>query len=542
MSITNAEEKFKPSLDGKAAETGQSIVSTAFPDATQAGVEMLQKGGNAVDAACASALAIGVCEPQASGLGGQTMILIYTGKKVIAIDGSSRAPSLAHVSAVYKLDRVRGYRATTVPSTLATLVYVHRKYGKLSWPTVIEPAIRLAEDGYVITPLQHRLMAEQLENFNKVESKSGGHYFLNNGQAYSVGSVFKQPDLVKLLKKISEDETHSFYTGSVAKRIDADMRQNGGLLRYDDLALIPWPIERKALSRRFRQLRIFTMPPPGAGRVLLFTLAMINAVSPKRFHRNYLKRAHLLVEIFRQALLDRSDRPFDSNFYPQVSNQEKMISSKYAVQCIRRIARSVDPYLPIRESFDESSGETTHISVMDNSNMAVSLTQSIEKVYGSKAAAEGLGFLYNNYLMDFEYKIPGHPFYLRPNATPWSTVAPSLIFLKDKIWMALGSPGSERSISALTQFLIHIVDQGESLLEAMKAPRLHCSLGGKISIEGDGFDNELIEFFKQKNYRLDLRNRFSFYLGAIHAVTKKINGPGFQGVAEIRRDGTTAGV
>jgi len=173
--------------------------------------------------------------------------------------------------------------------------------------------------------------------------------------------------------------------------------------------------------------------------------------------------------------------------------------------------------------------------------MAVSLTQSIERVYGSKAAAAGLGFLYNNYLTDFEYTIPNHPFYLRPNAVPWATVAPTMLFLEERLWMALGSPGSERIISALAQFLIQVIDRDMSIDKAIIAPRLHCSLGGRISLEAGRFSPGLIEFLKKKGYRIDQREPFAFYLGCIQAVLKRQTGPGFQGAADIRRDGIARG-
>lgn len=534
------ESSFVPTEDGKAAQSLNGMVSSAFPDATKAGVRILNMGGNAIDAACATALALGVCEPQASGIGGQTMMLLFNGKKVLAIDGSSRAPSLAHVNAVYKEDRARGYRATTVPSTLATLGYVQKRYGQLAWSQIVAPSVELAEEGYCITELQHSLQKKVLKDFKSVESGSGAAYFLDNGEPYDVGKRFVQRDLANLLKRIAGGGVETFYIGKTAQQIDADMRENGGLLRYDDLSFIPWPIERKPLTRRFREYKIFTMPPSGAGRTLLFTLSMLNRLPAKRLHKDDIRKAHLLVEIFRQALLERSDRPFDSNFYPQISGSETLINAKYAVKCIKRIAKSVDPFLPIKESFDEDSGETTHLSVIDKNGNAVSLTQSIERVYGSKTAAQGLGFLYNNYLMDFEFKIPSHPFYLRPNASPWSTVAPSLVFYQNDIWIAVGSPGSERSITAIVHFLLNM-DQGMNIDQAMRAPRIHCSLGGKISLEAERFRPEIIEFLKKKKYRLDLRNPYSFYMGAIHAALKKHDGTGFQGVAEVRRDGIAMG-
>ena len=282
------------------------------------------------------------------------------------------------------------------------------------------------------------------------------------------------------------------------------------------------------------------MPPPCAGRTLLFTLMMANTINPKHLHSDEMKRALLLVGIFRKALLERSDRPFDPNFYPQVAEKE-MLSKEYIHQCITEITRVAHLNMPIRETEDEVSGETTHLSVIDKSGMAVSLTQSIEKTYGSKAAAAGLGFLYNNYMIDFEYKHVAHPFYLRPNAVPWATVAPTFIYNGNDIWMAVGSPGSERIFSSITQFLLHVIDQHQPISDAMMAPRLHCSLGGRVSLEADRFPHELLHHFQEKGYRIDKRPSFSFYLGAIHAVLKKQTGSGFQGVAEKRRDGIAGG-
>lgn len=542
MKTVNFESTYTDDTKCKYAISQNGMVASAFPNATEAGVEMLRQGGNAVDAACATALALGVCEPQASGLGGQTMLLINYGKKVIAVDGSSRAPSLAHVNAIYKEDRSFGYRATTVPSTPATLYYVQQRYGSMPWKNVVKPAIHIAQEGYRVTDLQNRLQERELKNFNKVESKSGSKYFLKNGQPYKEGDLFCQPDLAALLQTFAEKGIEEFYKGKIAKQIDADMRENGGLLRYDDLALIPWPIERRPLRRRFRKYRVYTMPPPGAGRTLLFSLMMVDTIPPKLLVKEEFKRVHLLASVFRKALRERSDRPYDPQFYAQVTEKE-MLSRVFAQRCIKEIVKRVDKaILSSLITFDEFSGETTHLSVIDRNGIAVSLTQSIERVYGSKAAASGLGFLYNNYLMDFEYDQSEHPFYLRPNTVPWATVAPSLIFRKEDIWMALGSPGSERIFSTLAQFLLHVIDEKMDLYQAMLAPRLHCSLGGRLSLEAERFSPDLIDYLEEKGYRIDAREPYSFYLGAVHAVMKQENGSGFEGVAEIRRDGTTGGI
>ena len=537
------ESKFQTDSSFKATESPNGMVATQSPQASEAGAEILKAGGNAVDAAVAAALTLGVTEPQASGLGGQTMMLFNTGDRIVAIDGSSRAPSLAHVKALYKLDRSLGYRATTVPSTPATLWYVQNRYGQLDWKQVIEPPIHFAEHGYPITELQSNLQLRELENFVKIESKSGMKYFLDEGKPFNPGKIFKQPELACLLKTISEKGIKEFYQGNIARRIDADMREHGGLLHFDDLALIPFPIEREPLFKTIRGLNVYTMPPPGSGRTLLFVLLMLDLL-PKDLEITDDATRHLLfINILRKAFLERFDRPFDPNYFSQVGLDVDMLDQSFALECLEEILAKVDksilPHLPTE---DELSGETTHLSVIDKNGNAVALTQSIERVYGSKAAADGLGFLYNNYLFDFDYKNPEHPFYLRPNAVPWATVSPTLIYNGDSVWMAAGSPGSERIVSTLASFLFKIFDENMSLYEAMMAPRLHCSLGGRVSLEAGRFAESLVPFLKYKDFRIDERDEFSFYLGCIQAVLKKHDGSGFQGVADVRRDGTAIGI
>ena len=542
IDINKIETSFIPTPDGKASLSEKGMIATQSPQATEAGLAMLKSGGNAIDAAVAAALALGVAEPQASGLGGQTMMLIHHNGRNIAVDGSSRAPSLAHPSGIYEGDRSIGYRAATVPSTPATLAYMLDRYGELTWQQVLEPAIELAEKGYAISALQSRLLEREKNNFEKVHSLSGARYFLKAGIPYEAGDLFKQPELGSLLRRLSEKGIQDFYTGETARRIDADMREHGGLLRYDDLALIPNPIEREPLSRPYRGLDVVTMPPPGSGRSLLFALLMLDLIPPEQEIQDEATRYMLFVHILRKTLLERFDRPFDPNFFPQIADDSNMLDPVFAHEILTEILEDVDktviPFLP---SVDELSGETTHLSVIDKKGLAVSLTQSIERVYGSKAAADGLGFLYNNYLFDFDLKVPSHPFYLRPNAVPWATVAPTFIFHENKLWMALGSPGSERIISTLALFLKRVCDEGLSLDEAVRAPRIHCSLGGRVSLEVNRFKQSLVPFFSHKGFRIDERENFSFFLGCIQAVLKRTDGLGFQGVADPRRDGTAGG-
>jgi gamma-glutamyltranspeptidase / glutathione hydrolase len=535
------EEGFQPSEDGKCAFAAGGMVATAFPEATRAGVEMLEKGGNAIDAACAAALALGVCEPQASGIGGQSMAILHTNGRTIAVDGSSRVPSLAHLSRFNEGERFVGYRATTVPSTVAVLGYLSRRYGRLKWKALLEPAIRIAREGYRITELQSQLQTRSLEKFESVPSGSGARYFLNtDGQPYTPGSLFCQPELASLLETLAAQGYKSFYRGEIALQIDEDMRAHDGFLRADDLALIPNPIERRPIRRRYRGLEVRTLPPPAAGRTLLLVLRILNYMPQKFLRTEQPETYHFVAEAFRKAFLLRTQRPFDPNTYPQVPDK-KMLNRALAKQLATSIRDEIDHNLPMIDP-PQDEGETTHLSVMDAEGNAIGITQSIELVYGAKTAAEGLGFLYNCYMNALDVKNPSHPHYLRPNATPWTTVAPAILMCRGKPWMVVGSPGSERIYSSISQLLSSMIDLHLPLCQAMYRPRFHCSIGGTINLEADRFDPEVIDYLEKTGYKIKRREPYSFYLGAIHAVMKCQSRRGFQGVAEVRRDGSAAGL
>jgi gamma-glutamyltranspeptidase/glutathione hydrolase len=542
MDIEKIESSFVPTLDKKCSVAKKGMVSSAFPNATKAGVEMLKKGGNAIDAACATALALGVCEPQASGLGGQSMGIIHVNGKSYAIDGSSRSPSLAH-SSIYtnKKNRRLGYKATTVPSTLAVIGFLHERYGRLEWQKIVAPSINIAKKGYKITQLQHDLQERELENFLSIKSKSGAKYFLKDGIVpYDVGDIFIQEDLCDTLASISEFGYRVFYQGEIAKKIVQDMKNNQGLIQDEDLAYIPEPLVRKPISRKYRHVSVVTLPPPAAGRTLLLTLMMLNHLPSKFLRSSKPSSYHFVAETFRKAFLHRVQRPFNRHTYDQI--EEKVhLQRSFAKQMAQSIHNSMDVTLPMIDP-DFGGEDTTHLSTMDDEGNAVGITQSVELAYGSKAAADGLGFLYNNYMSAFEFTNPNHPFYIRPNSIPWTSVSPALIFNNSKLWMVLGSPGSQRIFSTVTQFLSRIIDGDLPMSQAIEKPRFHCSINGTVSIEDGGFRTEIIEYLKEMGYNISVKDRYSFYHGAIHAILKCQTAEGFQGVAEVRRDGTAEGL
>lgn len=508
------------------AASKHGMVATAHYAATAAGVRMLEQGGNAIDAAVAAALALGVVEPAASGLGGQTMMLVHhrESRRTFALDGSSRAPYRALIDAFDRIDveRRRGHRATTVPSSPAVYDYAVKHYGSLEWANVVEPAIALARDGYPVSLLQRRLTRRERKY---LRANSGALFFLGDRQrSFAVGSIFRQPVLARTLERLQRKGVDDFYLGETAELIHRDMEANGGFIRRDDLAQIPYPIERRPVTGRFDGSRVFTMPLPGAGRTLIEMLNVHQQLTETQRDIESPRGAVLLAETIRRAFLDRKDRPFDPNSFSQASDKV-MLKVDYAKAMARQITRKF------------GHGETTHLSVMDSHGNVVALTQSIENVYGSCAASPDLGFLYNNYMSAFEYEDASHPYYLRPTAVPWASVAPTIVFRGRRPWLAIGSPGSERITSSILQVLIRL--KRMTPLTAVDAPRLHCSLQGRVSLEAARMRSDIPEALERKGFTLDIREPYSFYLGCVQLVMWD-HGT-FIGVADPRRDGAAAG-
>jgi gamma-glutamyltranspeptidase/glutathione hydrolase len=493
---------------------------------------MLEAGGNAIDAAVASAFALGVCEPAASGIGGQTMMLIHLAEegRTIALDGSSKAPHRATLDAVEtKASRLRGHRATTVPSTPATLSHALEKFGTLKLSQVMAPAIRLAREGYPVTSLQAALTKRKLKN---LRAGTAAPFFLKNGRSvYRVGETFKQPVLATTLSRLARYGIEIFYRGSIAKKIHRDMKANDGLLHLDDLAQIPWPIERKPVSCKFRGHRVLTFPPPGAGRTLVEMLHILENFPEKLWSSETPKGAILLAECIRQAFTDRQDRPHDPHHYGQ-RDLKKMCSPAYGRELSEKIRKRM------RKGRKPGGGETTHLSVMDRQGNAVALTQSIERVYGSFAASPELGFLYNNYMSCFETDDMAHPYYLHPTAEPWASVAPTIVFRGRRPWLTIGSPGSDRITPSIAQVLLRL-HAGQSPFDAVDAPRLHCSLDGDVSLEAARMRDDIPEALIKHGFTVNERDPYSFYLGCVQMVLRERGL--FTGVADPRRDGSAAG-
>jgi gamma-glutamyltranspeptidase/glutathione hydrolase len=384
--------------------------------------------------------------------------------------------------------------------------------------------VSLAETGPKVTHLQRALTRRERKHLKL--TNAGDFFLADDKKSPAVGHRLAQPILARTLDRLAKRGTEDFYTGGIASAIHRDMVRNGGLIRKDDLAQIPWPIERRPLTGQFNSARFFTMPPPGAGRTLIEMLNILSHLRPAQYDPDTPAGLACFAEVIRRAFVDRRDRPFDPNFYPQVE-ERKMIDPDYARLVARKVRRKI-----------RTRGETTHLSVMDRHGNTVALTQSIENVFGACVVNPELGFLYNNYMNAFEYKDYSHPYFLRPGAVPWASVAPTIMFQGRSPWLVIGSPGSERIAPSIAQVLVRMA-KGYSLYEAIDAPRIHCTLDGKVSLEADRVDPNVIPHLERHGFTVDPREPYAFYLGCVQAVERTAGV--FHGAADPRRDGSAGG-
>lgn len=532
------ESRFHPTADRTCALGEGGMVASAHPLATRAGIRMFKQGGNAVDVAVAAALALCVCEPQACSLGGQTHALVHMGGRSFFLDGSGRIPLHLDRSIPGADTMAYGYSATSIPTTPLVLACLLRRFGRLSWRRVILPALELAEDGYAITQLQHDLQERELTLFNAVPGRSGARYFLKQGKKpYDAGDLFVQPDLAALLKTLLDKGVMDFYTGRIAARIAQDMAGNRGFLSLEDLQTLGWPHDRPVIRQTVFGHDMVTAPPPAQGRLLIYLLKGAQIMAARGMDPVSESAMPHLADLFYSAYRIRCEQGLFADFYrPDKDHALNTGSVRDAVDRILHDNAQCRMEVPA-----PAGGETTHLSVMDPEGGCVGITQSVNMVYGSKAAAEGLGFLYNNYLIDSVSLPPEHPHALVPGRTPPCSVAPFILMDKeDRPWISAGSPGSQRIVTALALFLIRMLHGGMPMDQAMRMPRFHCQALREIAVEAGQYPESVIRFLTANDFKVIAHP--SFYFGAVHAVLKMEGPPGFQGVAEVRRDGSTAGI
>ncbi len=504
------------------ATSTRGAIATAHHLATDAGQEMFEQGGNAVDAAVAAAYALGVCEPAASGLGGMGMAVLYHRglRWTQMLDGACRAPVAATPEAVKASHRYRGHRAVAVPTAPALLERLRDRYGTLPRAVVMEPAIRIAKNGFATTPLLHQLISTYAGTLRK---HNAGRLFLDEaGEPVPVGHVVRQPELAATLDRLAQEGTADFYTGEIGRQICRDMRRHDGFVGWDDLSSVPWPRESRPIWVPYGAHQLCTAGPPAGGLALAQLARMWTEVSAE-LDPDDPGGAVWMAAMIRRARQDRQRYRLQVGAR-DLGDAAELLSTEHTASAVQSLHADLE------------GGETSHISAMDEET-AISLTVSIERSFGSACIAEGLGFLYNGYLRGFKVEATTHPHYLRPGAPARSNAAPALVFDARGPWAAIGSTGSERMASSIFMTLARLKQL--SPFGAVAAPRLHCTPDGNLLIEGERFPARTVRALR-KHFDVNDVGPYSFRMGGLQLVVR--TGGTWTGVADPRRDGAAAAV
>ena len=469
----------------KASKNG--IVGSAHPLASAAGLEMLKKKGNAVDAAVATGFALSVVEQYSSGLGGGSLILIRVGEtgQVIAIDGRETAPIAAKRDMYVRDGSVQsdlsltGILAGGVPGTVKALALALSKYGTLPLDVVLAPAIRYAEQGFELTQRHVNAISGCREKLSQFAESA--RIYLPNGRVPAVSSLFRQPDLARTLKLIATEGADVFYRGEVAQRMVAFMEKHGGLITLQDLEIYEAK-ERQVIHGIYRGYDIFSMPPPSSGGIhVVQILNILEAYDLSQLEPNSTEFVHLLAEAMKLAFADRAHFLGDSDFVAVPI--KGLISKSYAKE--RRQLIQPDQAMMLESHGNPmpvESDHTTHFSVLDQDGNAVSITQTVNTGFGSGMVVERTGIILNNEMDDFSAQ-PGMPNVyglvgaeanaIAPKKRPLSSMSPTIITKDDQPFMVIGSPGGPRIITTVVQIIINVIDFGMEIQAAIDAPRLH---------------------------------------------------------------------
>ena len=525
-----------------------NMVVTQNELATEAGYQILEQGGNAVDAATAIGFALAVTLPRAGNLGGGGFMLIFDSKskEVSTIDYRSAAPSTAKSEMFLTDDGVvrYGYLVTAVPGTVAGLLKAHKEHGRLSLQQVMKPSVDLASKGFKVT---YDLF--QALNFGKVSllnDKTSRQKFYDSDQN-SIGpdTILTQPQLAKTLRLISRKGKEGFYKGKTAKLIAQASQANGGLIREQDLSSYE-ARARTVIKTDYRGYKVVTMPPTASGGlVLLQTLNILENFNLKEEGHNSANTIHLLSESMKRAYADRTRFHGDPDYFNVPIKQmiDKGYSSDRAKSIdLKEVSPSKEIY-PGNIIIMDESPDTTHFSVVDSEGNAVSNTYTLGSSFGSGVTVPGAGFLLNNQMRNFSHLYgkskninlstsPANK--LEPGKRMISTQTPTMVFDKDSnLYMILGSPGGGRIPNIVSQVVSNVIDHEMGFAEAVLAPRINQRLGGKLELE-TGFSKDTVKLLKKKGHQpVEAPS-----MGSVQAIF--IQGPYKYGVADTRRPGASA--
>jgi len=483
-----------PAAPREPVRARHGMVASTNEVASRVGVDIMKRGGNAVDAAIAVAFALAVTHPAAGNLGGGGFMMIrLKNGTTTTIDYREMAPAAAHRD-VY-LDKngkliegeggsLVGYRAAGVPGTVRGMELALKKYGsgKLSWAQLIEPARRLAGAGFTVT----YSLARSLENSHEYLSKypETNRIYLKNGAFYREGELFRQPELAATFARLQRFGPNDFYQGETARLIVADMKRHNGLMTMDDLRGYVVK-ERTPLRGNYRGYEIISMPPPSSGgAVLIQMLNILEGFDFQKLEANSSNRYHLMAEAMRRAFADRAEYMGDSDFVkvPVAGLIDKAYAATLRATINPERASTSAEVRAGRPAGYESE-ETTHFTVVDAEGNAVSNTYTLNNSYGSAAVAKGTGMLLNDEMDDFAAKpgtpnlyglIQGERNAVAPRKRPLSAMTPTIVLRKDgSLWFTVGSPGGPTIINTVLCIITDVIDYEMNIQQAIDAPRIH---------------------------------------------------------------------
>lgn len=523
-------------------------VSSAHALASMVGAEIMKRGGNAFDAAIATQWALAVVYPNAGNIGGGGFMIARTKQgKNVALDYRETAPAKATADmyiqngeANTKLSQ-RGHLAAGVPGTVAGLYETHQ-YAKLPMATLIQPAIDLAEFGFVITVREANSLNNNREDFVKYNFHTPA--FVKKDY-WKPGDTLIQKDLANTLKVIRETGRDGFYGGGIAEKIVEEMNKGGGIISVKDLKNYK-AIWRTNLSFNYKDYTIIGMPPPSSGGIIITQLMqMIADKNIKSLGFQTPKSVQLMVEAERRAYADRAEHMGDPDFYPVPL--DTLLSATYAKARMADFDSSMaSKSVNIKAGqFKKQSEETTHLSVVDKEGNLVSVTTTLNDSYGSKTVVQGLGFILNNEMDDFSIK-PGTPnMYgaiggvanaIAPQKRMLSSMTPTIVLKNKKPFLVVGTPGGTTIPTSVFQTLVNILEFNMSAAEAINKPKFHHQWLPDVVFVEKTFDKLLMEKLEEKGYKFQVRGD----IGRVEAI--KILPTGFkETAADVRGDDSVAG-
>ncbi|MFA0963773.1 gamma-glutamyltransferase [Roseivirga sp. BDSF3-8] len=539
-----------PEVRGLLADS--AMVVSAHPLASEAGLNILQKGGNAVDAAVAVQFALAVVFPVAGNIGGGGfMIYRDTSGESYALDFREKAPQAAtetmyqnEAGEVLNNKSRRGHLAVGIPGSVAGMAEAHRKYGALPFNELLQPAIRLAEKGFVLT----RLEAEGLQNaqsyLNEVNTIPPD-FFVNDN--WEPGDTIFLPELATTLRRIADTEGKDFYEGQTARLLVEEMKRGQGIVTLDDLANYR-AVWRDPVKIEYKGQTLLSMPPPSSGGIVLGEILNMVAPHPLEDYAPYdVRTIHLLTEAERRAYADRAKHMGDSDFYPVPKGD--LLSPTYALSRMQNFdsarassSKSIGPGL----SPPQESEQTTHFSIVDKDGRAVSVTTTLNGGYGSGVVVSGAGFLLNNEMDDFSIK-PGVPnMYgliggtanaIEPGKRMLSSMTPTIVEKNGKLRMVLGTPGGSTIITSVLQVFLRVSEHGMSMQQAVNSPRFHHQwLPDIIKAEEGAFDEETVKRLQEMGHKIETTES----IGRVDAILITDDGT-LEGGADPRGDDTAKG-